>query len=238
MIIKAKTQNGMKKISFLFFPILLIWSCNAKQEIQLEKFKTITQTFNAKQVKGLNEILAFFDEEVCKSAGIEGKEVLDCYQKYFEKLALSVETGNLEINISYPKQTEFLSKINPDLFQEIWNERQMIKFKDRMHKKIPPDTLQIIFLKLDGGYADFLKIFAKKNDKIKFYSNHLQAVSDISPSIVADVLMNYKDYDISDEHIRLVIAIHYLTLNYQYSKWAVLDNRIEGVEKIKNHKTE
>ncbi len=222
----------MKKISFLFFPILLIWSCNTKQEIQLEKFKTITQTFNAEQVKGLNEILAFFDEEVCNSLGMEDKKVLDCYQKYFKKLALSVETGNLEINISYPKQTEFLSKINPDLFQEIWNEGEMRTPKRTKEiRNIKPDTIKLNFIKLNGGYVNFLKSLAEENDKIKFYSERLQAVGEISPSMLADVLMNYKDYDISDERLRLVIAIHYLTLNELNEKRSELMNRIEAVEK-------
>ena len=31
--------------------------------------------------------------------------------------------------------------------------------------------------------------------------------------MVADVLINYEAYDISDERIRLMLAVHYLTLN-------------------------
>ena len=35
----------------------------------------------------------------------------------------------------------------------------------------------------------------------------------VTPTIEADIITNYEEYDISDERIRLFIAVHYLTKN-------------------------
>ena len=48
---------------------------------------------------------------------------------------------------------------------------------------------------------------------IKEIIDHMVEIGGMSPSVFADVLMNYHKFDIRDDRIRLFISIHYLGQN-------------------------
>jgi hypothetical protein len=65
---------------------------------------------------------------------------------------------------------------------------------------------------------EFLKTFGEEDSVINNYYNSLDIAGDISPTMFADLAINYKNYNLKDPKIRLIIAIHYLTLNDKYER--------------------
>ncbi|MBK8627678.1 MAG: hypothetical protein IPN86_19590 [Saprospiraceae bacterium] len=109
-----------------------------------------------------------------------------------------------------------------------------------MNRRIPntnsnetfPDSIQSIHIN-KGKYLDYLeKEISQINPKTKLYIEKFSMAGDISPSIFADVVKNYGEYDIEDERIRLLIAIHYLTINHRNlemkASYARLENDIKN----------
>lgn len=81
-----------------------------------------------------------------------------------------------------------------------------------------PDTLKYLDLRTDGKYAEFLKKLGKENEVVQEYYEELQASVGISPGMAAHLLMNPEDYDVNDVRVKLLVAIHYLTMNDQYER--------------------
>ena len=58
-----------------------------------------------------------------------------------------------------------------------------------------------------------LSTLGKNNLIAKDYYTTTEMFGTITPSIVAEMIKEYKELDISDVRVRLMIALHYLTLN-------------------------
>ncbi len=78
--------------------------------------------------------------------------------------------------------------------------------------------MKYLLLKHEGAFEIFLSNLAKENKGIEYYHTTLIKTGDITPSMVSNILINYKYYNIQQPEIRLIIAIHYLTLNDQYHR--------------------
>lgn len=190
------------QIFFLFFLI----SCSNNNKEKLKSDSIITSVFDKTEIRDLQTILDFFDNEICKNGILEENK---CYQAFLERIKSEfIETnGTINLEIPFEEQHEMYKKINISTFNEIW-----------MFGKLFPsgsytDTLKSIFINHSGKYAKFLKEVGKKDSIINIYQDQLYASGDISPQLFSNVLMNYQNYNINDKKVRLVIAIHYLTLN-------------------------
>ena len=64
-----------------------------------------------------------------------------------------------------------------------------------------------------SDYIKFLEDVGKENEKVAFYHDRFMQVGDISPTIVAFMMKEINEEDVMDERVRLMMAIHYLTLN-------------------------
>ncbi len=171
----------------------------------------ISNVFDDAEIRDLSKILTFFDEQICIVQQIDNSRIKDCYQAYFERMKKAAKTGNIEIKIPFEEQQKMYSNMDESTFRQIW-------YFGKNWRRNLPDTIKSIGLKCDGKYAEFLKIVGNENNVIKEYYESLKACGDISPTMVADLMMNYKNYDINDVKIRLIIAIHYLTMNDQYER--------------------
>ncbi|MEN8123272.1 MAG: hypothetical protein ABFS35_23245 [Bacteroidota bacterium] len=119
--------------------------------------------------------------------------------------------GIFEIGIPFENQIQMYDRIDEITFQNIWT-------FNKSWKPDLPGTLKSIGIKYNSKYVDFLELFGKESEVVNNYYEDLMSCGDISPTMVADVLINHAQYDIQDERIRLLIAIHYLTLNDQYER--------------------
>jgi len=197
------------KLSFIIASILILFNaCSDK----LESNKTITSIFQEKEIQDLKKILNFFNDQICGSEISDRSKLHDCYTKYFKRLKeVSISEGDIRIGISYDEQKKLYENLNDETFDEIWY------FIKSWHQG-STDTLKNMQYRPNGKYVRFLEEFGKKNEKINDYYESCIASGGIPPTRVADVIYNYEDYNIKDVRVRLVIAIHYLTMNDGYQR--------------------
>jgi len=175
----------------------------------LKSNKTISETFNASEINDLQIILDFFNGQICDSKNRSYNSLNQCYEKYCLEIReqQKIENG-FNSKIDFEQQLEMYKRLNSKSFDNIWQIDKSWNYKSS-------DTLQYLGLNYVGKYQNFLKKYGEENKVIFDYYDHFKAAGDISPSIIAGLIMNYELYDISDIRTKLVIAIHYLTLNDQ-----------------------
>lgn len=200
------TNSRMK--TFQIFIIFFLINFSVKSQEKLGENLTIKSVFNKIEIQDLALILDFFDNGVCKTENIDKSNISDCYQSFFERMAESEKTGIIEFRISFNEQKLIYKKISQSTFNEIWT-------FGKSWKRESSQKFKYLSYNLNGKYAEYLEELGNENKIIKNYIDTLLAAGDISPIMFANVLMGYKNYDITDIRIRLMIAIHYMTLNDQ-----------------------
>lgn len=188
----------------IFILIITTISCEPNQN-DIGNYQEINEIFDRTEIQDLREIIQFFNTAICTSENLSNDDVNKCYNQYLKRLNenLTTEVG-LELQISFEDQKAFLEQLNPNTLNQIWS-------YEKIWNKTS-DTLEIRDYNL-GKYMEFLKEFGKANDKANKYYENLMSIGVISPSAFADMLINYREYNTEDERIKLLIAIHYLTIN-------------------------
>ncbi len=186
--------------------IISLTSCSPNRTSEIENNPTFNKIFTITEIADLDHLYNFFNASICSDNDRLNSE--ECYANFLEQLRNSADAknGDYDLNIPFEKQKEAYKGITDSTFNEIWRLSWKMMYK-------PTDTLQNLYLWNNGKYADFLKEVGKTDPVINQYSNSFQASGDMSPSMRAGVLMNYKYYNIKDVRVRFIIAIHYMTLN-------------------------
>lgn len=125
----------------------------------------------------------------------------------------SVETGFIQLNIPFDEQMNVYNDLSDSTLKEIWSMNGWQVFPET-----PQDTFRIINMKTDGKYLEFLERTGKNDTVIKQYHESLRSAGDLSPALIAGLLVNYEFYDIEDIRVKFIVAIHYLTLNDRFER--------------------
>ncbi|HNP18666.1 MAG TPA: hypothetical protein PKL31_09550 [Fulvivirga sp.] len=192
-------------------PLILFgffFGCSKQRPTSLAADTTIISIFSDTEIDDLSRILDFFESQICEIEGVDNVTSIVCYPSFFNRMKASMELGEFKTGISFDEQKELYSRIKPSSFNMIW--RFSWKIQSTHNSK---DTLKSIIWNYDGKYIDFLKEFSKDNDVVKNYFETYELVGDISPSMIAKLIAYHDIYNINDIRMRLLIAIHYLTLN-------------------------
>ncbi len=195
----------MRKLNVFMVVLLIVVSgCNPK-ELQLHEYPEINEVFNQEEITDLKKIVAFFEGSICQIEGMNGVDVgnvSECYQRFFERMRESVDKGQIKIKIPYETQDQLMTELNKASYDQIWADIQ-----------VPGKEKILRILKQESKYQNFLQRLGKENQKVHNYQNHFREAGDFSPPMISELLMNYELYDVSDERIKLFVAVHYLTLN-------------------------
>lgn len=196
----------MNHSSLIFLIIALVVSPgNILAQKPLSKYKDVREIFTKAQIRELEKIIIFFNDAICTIKGVENSPPDECYHMYFERLLAEEETGNIHFGISHKQREHLFANIDSGLFNEIWTYGKSLDRK--------AESNAVINILHNGKYVKLLNTISAEDVKVHEYATKLQAAGGIAPSMIADVLYNYKQYDIVDERIKLLIAIHYITLS-------------------------
>jgi hypothetical protein len=208
-VFRWKTKRVMKKWVLLLI-IILLYSCKAKEESTLYKMKSddlLSASFTKSELKDLATIVDFFETQICDEYNDGKKENLkDCYDKFNIKDKIAYSEGTYFKFIDIEAQRKMYKKLDSTTVYEIWR-----------HGRCYPDSLKTpINLGLrawDGNYHDFLVKAGKEHQLIKEYVHSMSVANGLSPGNISMITHNYDQFDINDSKIRLLFAIHYLSLN-------------------------
>ncbi|MBN1768348.1 MAG: hypothetical protein JW842_07520, partial [Prolixibacteraceae bacterium] len=201
---------SMRQLLFLIL-FFILFGCAEKRQDILSKDDTIQMIFNKNEIVDLSEILIFFEQSIGLSENYTDDEFQKAYSDFF---SLNKEIGmssELRFSFDYSDTMNLLGKIDTLTMNEIW-ENKLVR------TKMSKDSTYVFKINFNGKYMKFLQRLGEQNRKIENYYNTIKVASDITPALVADIALNYKDYNIYDPKVRLVIAIHYLTLNVKLNR--------------------
>ncbi len=199
-------NSKMKKITYILIAFFLT-SCFSESNSTLSTDNLINETFNKSEIKDLQHILDFFNNEICNS---NYGNINECYLNYCLEIITQFEkTGTFNSNLNFEKQRKLYSKIDNNTFNEIWVFQKNLPLNERK------DTLKNLELNYEGKYRNFLNEYGKENIEIKKYDESYNVSAGLSPSMFAEMAENYELFKITKLKTKLVIAIHYMTLNDQ-----------------------
>jgi hypothetical protein len=178
---------------------------------QLSDNKTFQQTFSQNEIQYLQLLFDFFNENICPA--YETAKLTDCYTEFFKRMEEWAETDEIRLEIPFEKQEKIYENISEETFQEIWG------FGKRWNsREVPQDYYRMVHYSPTGKYFEFLKKVGKNDQVIRNYYEIVDVTGDITPSLIAGLLLNYNHYNIQDIRVKFIIAIHYLTLNDQFER--------------------
>jgi hypothetical protein len=196
----------MKYILILPLLSLLVHFSCANKHIQtteknnvLANDSTIIKVFSIEEIKGLQLMLDFFTKEICSYAGIDASDPSKGYTTYLTMLKEQSTSGTYTIPFSLAQQNELFNNVSSQLIKEIW-----IPSSD-------PNPYELIAT--NGKYLTFLTILANKNPVWMSYKNNVLSAGTISASNQAMVILQPDFFDMDDIRVRLLIAIHFFTIN-------------------------
>ncbi len=192
----------MKNRIFLILIPCLYWSCqqNTPGGGPLSNDKLVKQYFNKYQRADVEKILSFFDEQACRQMQMTTDDPVACCERYLSHLAKADTFGNIQIGISMAEQEKLFASFSPSTVKDIWSDETT-------------GMSGHFEIRFDGRFHRFLRVLGEENEKIGQYVDTFDQVGKITSSMHADVLLNFRDYDLFDDRVRLMMAVHYLTLN-------------------------
>lgn len=186
-----------------FLLITLLVGCSAPKS--LEENETLLKVFSQSEATGLQEIHDYFSDQICEMTG--ESDPASCFENFMSGIKEeSPKSGALPDLHDKKEQDDFFASIDKELFDQIWDKNDFMDASG-----IKKSNLE---LKNQGKYTDFLLEFGKEDPSIAKYHDMLLGAGFISASMVADVMMFPEKYDVNNVCVRLVIAIHYLTVCY------------------------
>ncbi len=191
---------------------MILISCTSSKSTELKSNKTISETFNESEIKDLQIIFDFFNGQICDAKNSNNDSLNKCYEKYCSEIKSEMNLkGGFNPKIDYKKQLELYEKINKANFNKIWKIGKSYNLRTK-------ENLIDLELNYNGKYLDFLKKYGEENKTIHSYYESIKNSGDISPSTSAILILNYKLFEPSDIRSKLIIAIHYLTLNDDFNR--------------------
>ena len=154
--------------------------------------------FTAAEAEDLATLLAFFDREVCGDTALAA-----CYEHAFTK----------PLPIPFTQQKAMLDSLSSPLPYQIWV---------RGWQKQGTDSLAFLFYTPQDHYLAYLQSVAADEKTLEPYLSELTAYGDVSAKATRALLQAYQAAGVSDPRIRVVHAIHWLTLHDQQNRDEVL----------------
>jgi len=192
-----KKQICILLLAFSFF----LNNCNKTKYVHLENDSLVKKHFNKNEIKDLRNILFFFENEINKNCDKTNKE---CFRQYLKNGGENYK--NKKLGINKEKQANILKNISNSTFNKIWRYGYRTK-----------DSIDIIMINPGSKYMDFLEDLGSVKPNIKKYYNAATSIPVVlNAGSINYVFFHYNDFDLKDEKERLVLAIHFLTLNSIY----------------------
>ncbi len=182
-------------------------ACNKNENLRLKDDKTLAKYFNLSEINDLENILHLFENEISKNCN---KTTVVCFKKFLDKARNNINIENFEFSERLNGKI-IQEKISKSTFDKIWYNSYMFTNKNQ-------DSVPVIMIKTKSNYIDYLKELSISKPYLKKYLKDGTSPlnSFIQGTTILYILNNYEQFDLSDERDRLILAIHYLTVNEEF----------------------
>jgi hypothetical protein len=184
--------------------LVLILNLSCKSQSSTPELKA---NFSADQIADLKKITEYFEKQICENDQTDFKS---CFEPILPDL---IDVGYEPIFefVDFQMQKELYNSIGKTTFNEIWN------FCRTTNLKTNKSYQSLCAKGVEGKYADFLLAVGQNNKFVKKYADRLIASGDFESSTLLQqwIYTNKESFDLSNPNIKLIIAIHFLSINDQ-----------------------
>lgn len=184
---------------FILVALLLNTSCVRSQDNE-----DLKNHFESKEIAELEKLTSFFDSVVQQKTLI--KDIPLAYKEFLKKLSESKSLSEIVEYYRFDMKGPIEDQISTNLFNKIW----VIEKSNRY--KVKDSVFSSLNINTNNEYIKFLNSNSK-NIVIKKYYEGVMSSGGTSPSLTAVLQHDYNNLDFNDFNNRLIITIHYLTLN-------------------------
>lgn len=184
--------------------LILILNLSCKSQFSTPELKA---SFSADQIADLKKITDFFEKQICEN---EQTNFKNCFETILPDL-INLGYEPIFERVDFQKQRELYQSIGKDTFKEIWN------FCISTNSQTNQKHQSLCARGIDGKYANFLLTIGKNNKLVKEYADRLIASGDFESSTLLQqwIYTNKVSFDLENPNIKLIIAIHFLSINDQ-----------------------
>lgn len=200
----------MRYIVFVL-PVFFILHCQPAAHQGLDEDATLRSIFDSQELRDLHEILDFFETQICSRLRLPREQLDSCYADFFSIVEIAQGTGVLNIPVQYHAQMDMYSRLSASAFEEIWQMGYGIN-------AVSGDTTWSMRLNPEGKYRYFLQAVQEDYMIFQSYYEAFQSTGQMTASMIETVLYNFRLYNMEDVRVRLLIALHYLTINDSFSR--------------------
>jgi hypothetical protein len=183
----------------LIFGIVLVTSCSETKNESLSDNRIIRNHFTVAEVKALETIHDFFISQISTVSDKNSAEAIADLDTFLKNLKSSAHKGILDLPIAHPDEKELINGLNASLFNKIWDRDEEFGF---------------INIPVRSVYVAFLDELGTKHTIVQQYSDDIKSAGTIGSGATAKLLMFPEKFDTKESTIRLLIAIHYITTDY------------------------
>lgn len=196
------------QVCIVLFCGVFLFGCKSSFQ-EKTKFKN-NRLFNKVETEKLIGFLHQFDLELAKIERINKNELNTLYATFFKRLKSQVKDSKIEVGFNIEGQERLESTLDDKLKDELWANMWEI----RNENQTIPDTIYYSVINVKGRFFNFMKTeLASSNQVIKKQIKRIESAGDMTPGFFADIILFPEKFDILDDRIRLMIAIHYIGLN-------------------------
>ncbi len=176
----------------------------------------MSSTFSKTETSQIVDLLDRFDVEICRIEDVSNENIVECYQSFFARIKNELESeSEYSTGISDVAYARILKALSPELYNDFWTQKENILYQAIPNTDFIQDTIQSIGLS-QGKYIDYmLNEVSPDLPSVAQYINALIPDMEISKFHFGYIAINYEALDVADERVRLLVAIHYLTLDAQ-----------------------
>lgn len=202
---------------YILLILLIVCQHLQSQSNDISDIKTISKCFGTDYQTNLLIVLDFFDNYIMTKYP-QKENLKESYIEYFEEInkANSFEEIGKAIHIDSAIIKELLFKVDPSFIHNFWTCGLIRKYSPRNDRK---DLFFGCSINASDEIICFLKSIGKKYKFLQYYYERFIFMMDIEPRLIYGFHKNYKEYDFDKADIRLLTAIHYITLNMPYVKY-------------------
>ena len=195
----------MKTPFAVLFISLIVLACNGN--IDLNQSEKIKVTFSSTEIDNLTAIHTFFTREIMQLT--ENENPTSAYSTFLEDMEAASTLGTYPYTIQTSKIDSLFDQLDSNFVSAIWTKESYSSEDNSFSENLE--------LKPQSKYIEYLGLIGAENATVKNYHDNIIRSGHLNATAVAIFIYEWQSFDVTNSDIQLMIAIHYITVQYYNS---------------------